>query len=354
MNFPSRFLPLIIALCLGAVLPSCRSVAEPEEEELPGMVHFEEKMDGVAFVSPRDQIGQTEIDYILNSKAGWIQIIPYAFSRPGEGGVTYNPNTWWWGESMEGTRFMVRAAHAIGLKVLIKPHVWIWQQGWAGEFTLTDEAQWQIWEAEYQDYIMTFAELGQEEGVEMICVGTELKGIVRDRPDYFGRLADTVRTVFQGPVTYAANWDNYHMVQFWDKMDIIGVDAYFPLVEADTPAVADLVQAWQVEKANLKALSDQYHLPILFTEWGYLSVDKAGWRTWELEANLENIPLNLKGQSNCYEAMFQTFWEEPWFAGGFAWQWYADHPNAGGVDDKDHTPQNKPALAILIEEYAKH
>ena len=201
---------------------------------------------------------------------------------------------------------------------------------------------------------MTFAELAQAEGVEMMCVGTEMKGIVRDRPGYFGRLADTVRTVFNGPVTYAANWDNYKNVQFWDKMDYIGVDAYFPLVEADTPAVADLVQAWQVEKADLQSYTEEYQIPVLFTEWGYLSVDQAGYRNWELEANLENLSVNLQAQANCYEAMFEAFWGEPWFAGGFAWQWYADHPNAGGPNDKDHTPQNKPAFEVMKAEYAKH
>lgn len=314
-------------------------------------VSVEEKVGGVAFVSPRNPISDAEIGYITTSNAGWVQFIPYGFCLPNDPEVSYNPETWWWGESVEGTRFMIRSAHAQGLKILLKPHIWIGGVGWAGNLTMDNEADWLTFESSYQAYIMRFAQIAAEEGVEMFCVGTELKGIVQDRPDYFGRLADSVRTVFNGPVTYAANWDNFEEVEFWDKMDYIGIDAYFPLLEADTPAVPDLIQAWTPTKAVLESYSQRYRLPVLFTEWGYLSVSKCGWRNWELEADLNNQAINLQAQVNCYQAMFETFWEEDWFAGGFSWQWYADHPNAGGLQNRDHTPQNKPALDVLRSWY---
>lgn len=335
-------------------LSGCRpSDLGPLTDHTGPKVNVTEKINGVSFVSPRNQIGDAEIAHINNSRAGWVQFIPYAFCQNGSASVNYNPNTGWWGESLAGTRTMIRSAHQQGLKILLKPHIWIFGTGWAGEFTLTNENDWVTWEAEYQEYIMTFARLAAEEDVEMVCVGTELNQIVLDRPDYFGRLADSVRTIYNGPVTYAANWDNYEQVQFWNKMDYIGVDAYFPLVDAETPAVEDLISAWQPTKAILRGLSRQYELPILFTEWGYLSVANCGWRNWELEADLQNQPLNMQAQANAYEGIFQTFWEEDWFAGGFVWQWYADHPDAGGLNDRDHTPQNKPALDILADWYQR-
>ncbi|HHG85908.1 MAG TPA: hypothetical protein ENJ82_14265 [Bacteroidetes bacterium] len=346
---------MLIALLLAGIFSGCAPDMDgPMANTIAsGTVNVTEKVNGVAFVSPSNPIGDAEIGYISNSNAGWIQLIPYAFSRTGEPQVHYNWSSQWWGETVEGTRAMIRSAHNQGLKVLIKPHIWVLGQGWAGDYTLTNEADWEIWEAEYQAYIMIFAQLAAEENVEMIAVGTELKKIVQNRADYFGRLADSVRVKFDGAVTYAANWDNYEQVQFWDKMDYIGVDAYFPLVEADTPEVDDLITAWKSHKAMLRNYSKRYQLPVLFLEWGYLSVNNCGWRNWELEANLQNQPLNMQAQTNCFAAIFQTFWEENWFAGGFVWQWYANHPNAGGINNREHTPQNKPAFSILSDWYGR-
>jgi len=38
-----------------------------------------------------------------------------------------------------------------------------------------------------------------------------------------------VRTVFSGRVTYAANFDEYTDVTWWPYLDVMGINAYFPL-----------------------------------------------------------------------------------------------------------------------------
>lgn len=356
MTLRSHFIAFLSVSLLAISMAACQAVADTPgaRAESPQGVEVNQKIDGVAFVSPPGQIGPKEVGYVKTSNAGWVQFIPYGFSYPATPEVTFDWGQQWWGERSDGIRSMVRAARGQGLKIMVKPHVWIASQGWAGTFALKNEADWKAWESSYQHYIMTFARLAEEEGVEMFCVGTELKQITIERPDYFGRLADSVRTVFSGLVTYASNWDNYEAIQFWDKMDMVGVDGYFPLLDDDTPEVEALVKAWDGDKKRLQAMSEKYKKPILFVEWGYLSVDKSGWRTWELEANLRERPLNMQAQANCYEAIFQALWDEPWFAGGFAWQWYAHHLEAGGLQDKDHTPQNKPAMEIMKREYGKY
>ena len=42
-------------------------------------------------------------------------------------------------------------------------------------------------------------------------------------------LIDRVRLAYDGPLTYAANFDSYHEVGFWDRLDVIGINAYFSL-----------------------------------------------------------------------------------------------------------------------------
>lgn len=347
---------LSIALCMLCMV-SCQAVSQQTGDDArPSnrrLVELDGKIDGVAFVSPPNKIGEKEAGYILESEAGWVEYIPYGYGYPNKPDISFDVGFQWWGERFNGTREMVRAAKSQGLKVMVKPHIWVIGKGWAGDFQMSNDKDWEQWEEAYKEYIMTFAKMSEEEGVELFCVGTELKAVTRLRPQYFGELADSVRKVFTGKVTYASNWDNYESIQFWDRMDLIGVDGYFPLLQDKTPEVEPLIKAWDAEKAKLKAMSEKKGKPILFAEWGYLSMDQSGWRTWELEGNPDGYALNLTAQRNCYEAFFKALWDEPWFAGGFVWQWYCNSPNAGGSNDKDHTPQNKPAFKVLQEWYGK-
>ena len=43
------------------------------------------------------------------------------------------------------------------------------------------------------------------------------------------RLIGRARSVYGGPVTYGANFDQFGEVGFWDALDALGVNAYFPL-----------------------------------------------------------------------------------------------------------------------------
>jgi hypothetical protein len=55
----------------------------------------------------------------------------------------------------------------------------------------------------------------------------------------------------------------------------------------------------------------------------------------------------LQAQVNAYQAFFEVFWEQDWFAGVFFWQWYLHHEQAGGLKNSDFTPQNKPASDLM-------
>lgn len=82
-----------------------------------------------------------------------------------------------------------------------------------------------------------------------------------------------VRDAYSGQVTFAANFDNYHEVAFWDVLDFIGINAYFPL--RDTPGAPlneeALGQAWSEVFDEIAAFSanQEVALPVLFTELGY-------------------------------------------------------------------------------------
>jgi len=342
-----------VVFALVVTFWGCREIPIDSTPEPAPPALNAEKMDGIAFVAPRNQFGDSVMTTMAATEAGWVQIIPYGFAYNNNPNVQYNYNGQWWGETVEGVRYSIRSAHQNGMKVLLKPHVWIIGAGWAGEYTHGNDEDWATFESTYRDFITVFAEIAEEEGVELLCVGTEMRLVVRDNPGLFGRLADSMRTVYSGPMTYAANWDNYEYVEFWDKLDMIGIDAYFPLVADSTPEVGALEAAWAPIKSDLKALALKENLPLAFTEWGYQSVDQAAWRSWEVETTLNERNPNMEAQANAYRAMFNTFWDEPWFAGGFVWNWYYNNGQSGGLDDKDYTAQNKPGLEVLREFFSK-
>ncbi len=310
------------------------------------------KINGVNFVAPPRQVGDACMLPVKQINAGWVALNPYAFGRKGQPDIIYNVDRQMWGEKMEGVKACVEHARKQQLKVMIKPHVWVQGEGWAGDFTLSTEEGWKSWEKNYARYILDFADLSEANQVEMLCIGTEYRQAVRQRPNFWKNLISQVRTRYKGKLTYAANWDEYTTVPFWNQLDYIGIDAYFPISSEVTPTAAELISGWEKESDAMKAFSERQKKPILFAEYGYRSIDKTAWKQWELPDGWHSkAPANLIAQTNAYEALYRTFWNQPWFAGGFIWKWYDDHGKAGGNENSDYTPQHKPAEQVIRKYY---
>lgn len=79
-----------------------------------------------------------------------------------------------------------------------------------------------------------------------------------------------VRELYDGPVTYGANFDQYAEVGFWDALDAVGVNAYFPLglYGLEPPArLRRLQTAWTDVARNLESAAGG--LPVVFLELGW-------------------------------------------------------------------------------------
>lgn len=305
------------------------------------------KIDGVSLVSPRAEVEAEDLHSLKNIGAGWVAIIPYGFSRANQTEVHYDSEWQWISERPKGTARMITLAHKQGLKVMLKPHVWYGQE-WIGTFELTSEEDWQTWEASYREYVLAFAQIADSLGVELFCIGTEYKQAVKARPEFWAELITEVRKSYTGPLTYAANWDNYQHIPFWEKLDYIGIDAYFPLVHAANPDLATIRNGWSAEKVRLKKFSQKYRKPILFTEYGYQSVNGAAGNHWE--ASSEPDQQNPTLQAKAYEALYLEFWREPWFAGGFLWKWFLKNESRENYET-GFTPQSKTAESVIRKWY---
>ena len=304
------------------------------------------KIKGMTLESPPGKIEANRLKPVSEIHANYVAIVPYAFTPKGKPEVFFNHERQWWGEKEEGVVELIKMARLNNMDVMIKPQVWM-HRGWVGDFYLTDESDWSQWEKAYSKYVLFYARVCAENDVKIFCIGTEYKQVAVKRPEYWKSLIKQVRAIYSGKLTYAANWDEYDSVKFWNELDFIGVNAYFPLSKVKNPTVDKLKTKWENIIPGLSAFAKQYGKPILFTEFGYRSVDGAAGNQWELD----EMPLNLAIQANAFRAFFETVWKDNQIAGGFIWKWEFD-TNAGGANNLKYTPQGKPALQVISGAYS--
>jgi hypothetical protein len=215
---------------------------------------------------------------------------------------------------------------------------------------MDSEEEWKILEESYSAFILTYAKAAEEINADILCIGTELEKFVANRPAYWLELIKNIKKVYAGKLTYAANWDEYKRVPFWGKLDFIGIDAYFPLSDKKTPTVQEFENGWKPHKEEISRVQKKFNTPIIFTEFGYRSIDFTGKKPWDSKRVVGNV--NLEAQVNGLQAIHNQFWKEEWFAGGFVWKWFHDHQEVGGENNNRFTPQNKPAEDLLRKLYA--
>ncbi|MEZ4794568.1 MAG: glycoside hydrolase [Flavobacteriaceae bacterium] len=310
-----------------------------------------QKINGISLVATPEAVIQEHINSITNVHANFAAVMPFGFIRSlNDPEIVFNTDRQWFGETAPGAKQAIEMLHKNHIEVLLKPQLWIWRGEFTGHLSMEDEAAWKVLEESYRDFIMTFAYLAEEQKVSVFCIGTELEQFVANRPLFWKDLIREIRSIYHGKLTYAANWDEYKRLDLWDDLDFIGVDAYFPISDEKTPTAEAAQKNWDSWKLEMQGVSEKFEKPILFTEFGYRSVDYAGKEPWRSDREMEGV--NFEAQSNLLEALFEAVWTEPWFAGGFLWKW---HPNEGAGrhrDDTQFSPQNKPALEKVEHYYA--
>jgi len=310
------------------------------------------KINGVSFVASPIAIDDTHTNPAVNVGANYAAIMPFGFIKElSHPEIIHNTDRQWFGETRAGGKQYIEELRKKHINIMIKPQIWVWRGEFTGNIEMTSEDDWKTLEASYTSFVMEYADLAQETKAEILCIGTELENFIKERPEYWHNLIKEIKTVYTGQLTYAANWDEFKRTPFWSELDFIGVDAYFPVSATQTPTVEDCKAGWQKHKAVIKSLSEKHDKPILFTEYGYRSTDFTGKEPWESDHTLKS--LNFEGQANATQALFEEFWDEDWFAGGFVWKWFHAHNEVGGDKDNQFTPQNKPAEQIIKTYYTQ-
>jgi hypothetical protein len=241
----------------------------------------------------------------------------------------------------EALRAAIRDAHALGLAVMVKPHVWV-PQSWAGAVAMRSEDDWRTWFAGYRRTLVGIARIAADEHAEALAVGTELAGTTQ-RAEWRDVIA-AARAEFHGTLLYVAhNTDEAEAIGFWDRLDAVGVTLYPPLGTDDDRARRLAVMRQTADR--LDALAARTGLPVLVSEVGLRSARGAAAKPWESAEERAAAP------DPVLQAAVLADWlaalDRPAVHGVLVWRWFTD-PDAGGPNDTDFTVQHKAAEEVLL------
>lgn len=311
------------------------------------------KIKGLSLVAPPEPIDKHPFLKIKALGTNMVSLMPYAFLPKNRNEIRFSKisdplgtRQPWWGETPAGIVSCIDLAHAQGLKVMLKPHLWIGNGTFTGDLNFNTEAAYLGFEKTYEEYLLQYATIAAANQVEAICIGTELATLVNKRPIFWRNLILKIRKIYNGHLTYAENWDKYPDTDIWKDLDFIGVDAYFPLSKNAQPTHAETVEAWKIHKKALAQIAAKYQKPIWFTELGYKAHQRSLEKPWEVKTT-EPADENL--QAMAYEAFFDSVWSEKWFAGVFFWKWF---PNPI-THTEAFSPQGRGAEKVLLEKFNK-
>ena len=302
-------------------------------------------------------ISAQTMDELAGYGVNWIAVTPFAFQPTATSSslVGYGPGAILHSVVKDRTmidddiKLEVAHAHARHIQVALKPHLWAGDFGsgeWAGTVRQDDASAHATWWASYRDFMLQEAALAESAGIDLLVLGTELRGMTIGHGEEWRGLVVDVRKVYRGKLTYAAHWDQEAFaIDFWDALDVIGVSAYFPLDAPDDADVDLLVKAWAPHKAKLAALAARYPgKPLVFLEVGFRGVRGAHRTPWVMSGGT----VDESEQARCYQATFAALHDAPWFRGVMFWKTFTDQHMADEDDDgSSYSFVGKPAGDVV-------
>lgn len=338
----------LVIMMLLAVTPSLRAQRLPDDFQR-GVNHAHVHRGARGYGSP---VSATELAALRDLGVNSISLTPFGYQRTAASDeISFGRD-----RSMMDQHLLdeMCAAQALGMKAVLKPHVWAGDFGsgvqWHGTVDqATPEAHARWWTG-YRALVLHYAGLAQRGEADLLCIGTELVRMTRQYPHEWRALIAEVRQVYHGPLTYAAHWhEEFEQITFWDALDFVGVGAYFPLEAPIGATTEQLLTAWIPHKTRLAALHQRVAKPILFMEAGYRAVSDCHEKPWLYSGGEPDAA----AQARAYDAMFAALSDQPWWRGVYLWKTFTDPARRdGGGGDRDFTFRGRAAESVVRQWYA--
>jgi hypothetical protein len=247
----------------------------------------------------------------------------------------------------------VEMAHACGLRVMLVPHLWVESGEWRALVDPKTDDGWARWAESYDRFVLAWAEVAQATGADLFSVGVELRSwVTTSRAPSFARIVADVRRVYKGLLTYSANWDDVDQTVILGAVDVIGINAFYPLADEAGAPEGKLREGGERVRAKVHALAEAWHKPVLFTEIGYTTRPDPAVKPWEWPDAMSHVPIDEGAQAAAYRALVAPLLDEPDFAGFFVWRVYADPDDASQEAPWGFSPRGKLAELVVRDAFA--
>lgn len=244
--------------------------------------------------------------------------------------------------ALDATRAALLDANAQGLATVLIPHLYLDSGEWRGRLAPSDL---NVWWSNYFNFIEAMAELAQATGTSALSLGVELKSLSA-KPETRARmfeLAARIRRIYRGPLTYSANWDEAEDVAFWDGLELIGVNGYYPLKP-------DPVRGAESVARRLSALSAKFNRPVLILEAGYRASPLSHERPWEWPEDIEPL-VDEVAQAQAWAAVLESWMPAPGVRGVLIWVVPTDPDDPASEPRHGFNPLNKAAEAVIARAF---
>ena len=277
------------------------------------------------------------LDEIRSVGANWVAIHPYA-AIGADGSVRFRAVNR--AQLPEYLSHPIAEARRHGLRIVLMPHLAYWGSPfrWAGEIEFHTGEAWDRFWSGYTQWIVDLAAACPE--IDGFVIGVELDRTL----GYEERWRELIRQLRErtgAPLTYGANWTDYQRVPFWDALDAIGIQAYFPVADRVGASPASIAARWQSRMQELHEFAARWNRRIVFTELGYNRAFATPVRPWDAHVDgVEAEPV----QETCLRIALAAVENEPSVAGAFLWKWFPN-PRPVGRNFQLATPRLKRAIA---------
>ncbi len=220
--------------------------------------------------------------------------------------------------------FAIRRARDRGIKVCLKPVINCADGMWRALIDFPDQDMlgkdkyWGQWFEFYTAFLCHYAEIAQDSGCEMFCIGCEMSGTER-KESHWRELIQRIRTVYTGPIVYNTNHGREDKVHWFDAVDYIGTSAYYPVGKAPGYTGEDMAAMWNTVGEELEYLSKKFGKQIIFMEIGCRSAKGCSAMPWDFAHG--DLPWSEEEQAAFYDSCMTAFFRKEWFAGAFWWDW---------------------------------